>query len=304
MARRYGGFTVLGLCSALIVSAAGCQPGVGTSSGGRIVQIGSTKAIYIGLPAEFRALHPALEECFGGQVRFSAQPNGVALGQQLEQGGIAYAIMSAGEYAAVENPEKLTLLATGLNSLGKPASKALFVVKAKSHVKSIADCAGKRFAFGTHGDILTDLAAQRALEEAGVPVKKLLPELVPPPLAFDGRLYLKNDVPKVIITDLTVNAGVLDEITYNGMPETGGNVITGPSRDQFEIVGETVEVPGIVFVAGPAADPTDVNKLKDFLINHAKDKQKVCEQLGVTGFAPPDKSAYDAVRSFVSKPGG
>jgi len=304
MARKYGGLTVWGLCSVLVVAAAGCQPDAGTSSGGRIIQIGSTKAGLFGLPAEFRALHPALEGCLGGRVRFRAQPNGVALGQQLEQGGMAYAVMSAGEYAAVENPEKLTLLATGLNSLGKPASKAFLAVKAKSHIKTVADCAGKRFAFGTHGDILTDLAAQWALEKAGVPVKKLLPELVPPPLSFDGRLYLKKDVPKVIIADLTVNAGVLDEVTYNDMPETGGNVITGPSRDQFEIIGETVEVPGIAFVAGPAADLADVEKLEDFLINHVKDRQKICEQLGVTGFAPSDKSAYDAVRSFVSKPGG
>ncbi len=301
MVRKYGGFTVLGLCSVLIVTAAGCQPSGQTSPSGRIIQIGSTKAGLFGMPAEYCALHPALEECFDGRVQFRAQPNGVALGQQLEQKGIAFAILSAGEYAAVEKPEELTLVATGLNALGKPASKAFLVVKAKSHIKTIADCAGKRFAFGQHGDVLTDIAAQRALEKAGVPVNKLLPELVPPPLAFDGRLYLKKDVAKVIIADLTVNAGVLDEITYSGMPETGGNVITGPSRDQFEIIGETVEVPGLVFVAGPAADSSDVDKLRDLLINHIKDNRKVCDQLGVTGFAPPDKSAYEAVRDIVPK---
>ncbi|MEE8386118.1 MAG: PhnD/SsuA/transferrin family substrate-binding protein, partial [Dehalococcoidia bacterium] len=183
----------------------------------------------------------------------------------------------------------------GVNESGKTSRKAYLVLKAGSHVKTVADCRGKRFAFGTHGDLLTDVAARRALESAGVPTKDILLELLPPPLAFEGRLYLKNDTAKTIVNDITVNAGVIDEIAYEKMPRTGGNFITGPSRDQFKIVGQTSPIPEIVVVAGPAADPELTAKLKEYLLTEVKDDQMVCQQLGLQGFAPPDREAYEAV---------
>jgi ABC-type phosphate/phosphonate transport system substrate-binding protein len=99
---------------------------------------------------------------------------------------------------------------------------------------------------------------------------------------------------------LTVNANVVDEIDFNKMPETGGNPITGPSKDQFTIVGETAAIPEIVVVAGPSADPQVTEKLKDFLLNKAKDDKMLCEQLNVQGFAPADRAIYDASRSVLS----
>jgi hypothetical protein len=41
-------------------------------------------------------------------------------------------------------------------------------------------------------DPLTDTAARKALEQAGVPISKILPEILPPPLAFEGRLYVSQ----------------------------------------------------------------------------------------------------------------
>lgn len=301
MVRRHS--WVMGCCGLSILAASGCAQKAGKAEQAQIVQIGTTKADLFGMPAEYRALHPRLEECLGRMVRFAAQPDGAALGKQLELGNIPYAFMSAGEYAAVKNPEKLTLVASGLNALGKTSRKAYVVVKAGSHVKTIADCAGKRFAFGTHGDLLTDWAAQATLEGAGVPVKKLLLELLtPPPLALDGRLYLKGDTARTIAHDLTVNAGVIDEVAYEQMPDSGGNLITGPSKSQFTIVGETASVPEVVLVAGPAADAELTAKLKSFLIDKVKDDKVVCEQLGVKGFAPADKALYDAVGKLLPRP--
>lgn len=287
--------TVLGLLSLAMGATAGCQQGTGPTADTQVVQIGSTKADLFGLPAEYRALHPRLEACLDQAVRFRAQPDGAGLAQQLEQGHISYAIMSAAEYASIEDPAKLTLLASGVNDSGKTSRKAYLVLKAGSHVKTVADCRGKRFAFGTHGDLLTDIAARRALEEAGVPTKDILLELLPPPLAFEGRLYLKNDTAKTIVNDITVNAGVIDQIAFDKMPQTGGNFITGPSQDQFKIVGQTMPIPEIVVVAGPSADPELTAKLKEYLLTKVKDDQMVCRQLGLQGFAPPDREAYEAV---------
>jgi ABC-type phosphate/phosphonate transport system substrate-binding protein len=279
------------------ILATGCQQGAGAAKPGQVVQIGTTKVDVFGVPAEYRALHMALEKQFNQPVSFSMQSNGTAIGKQLEIGNVPYAILSAAEYAAVEDPGKLTLLASGVNSLGKTSHQAHIVVRANSHVKTISDCAGKRFAFGVYKDPLTDTAARKALEQAGVPMNKILPEILPPPLAFEGRLYVS---PTKSWFDLTVNAGVVDEIDFNKMPETGGNPITGPSKDQFKIVGETAAIPEIVVVAGPSANPQVTEKLKDFLLNKAKDDKMLCEQLDIQGFAPADRAIYDASRSVLS----
>jgi ABC-type phosphate/phosphonate transport system substrate-binding protein len=294
-------FAASGTILAILLGVSGCGPSkAGVADKGK-VQIGTTRVGLWGVPAEYQALHPRLEACFDGPVCFQSQPDGVALGKQLELGNLAYAVMSAAEYARVENPAKLVLLASGMNAAGKTTRKAFLVVKAGSHVKAVTDCAGKRFAFGAYGDLLTDYATRQALENAGVPVKKLLFELVPPPLNLEGRLYLGNDAAKTIAFDLTVNAGVIDEVTFSRMPEKGGNLITGPSKDQFTIVGETMPVPEMVIVAGPAADPARTAKLKNLLIDQVKSDKRICEQLGVQGFAEPDKPAYEAIRPLVPK---
>ncbi len=285
---------VLAMCAMLWVCAVGCQQD--GAAGGKMVQVGSTKAGFLGPPAEFRAIHPRLEELFGRRVVFSAQPDGEALAQQLAQGQIAYAFMSATEFCSIADTSKLTLLASGVNALGKSARTAHIVIRANSHLKTIADCKGRRFAFGRHGDLLTDIAAQRALEKAGVPAKDLLVDLAVP-FAVEGRLYMRADVAKTIVGDLTVNAGVLDEVQYDQMKDTGGSFILGPSKDQFEIVGTTMAVPEMIVVAGPATDAAETAKLKEFLLTQVKDDKLACDQLGVRGFAEPDKASYDAARS-------
>jgi ABC-type phosphate/phosphonate transport system substrate-binding protein len=85
------------------ILATGCQQGAGTP--GHVVQIGTTKLDVFGVPAEYRALHMGLEKQFARPVAFSMQPNGDAIGKQLEMGNIPFAILSAAEYAGVENEQ-------------------------------------------------------------------------------------------------------------------------------------------------------------------------------------------------------
>lgn len=284
---------MLGLILSGLAANAGCQQNQARLQG--VVGVGTTKPDLFGLPAEYRALHAAMENSLGRPVRFNAQPSGSAIGRQLELGNISYAIMSASEYAGAPDRDKLTILATASNAMNKTSRKAYVIARATdSRFSTIGDCKEKRFAFGTYHDALTDYLARRTLESNGVPLNKLLPELLPPPLAMEGRLYA-NNAASAISLDVTVNAGVIDEVMWNKLPETGGNPLTGPSRDQFKIIGETQSIPEMAFVAGPAADPTITQKLKDFLINKVKDDSKIREQLGITGFAPADRSVYDAV---------
>lgn len=296
-------FTPIRFCSlislVLLIGATGCQS-KSTVDPEKIVQFGTTKADLFGMPAEYRSIHPHLEKLLEGPVMFRSQPDGPAIAEQLRQGLIHYGIMTAGEYAAVQDVSQLKAVAMGTNALGKTSRKAHIVVKAHSHVKTIKDCKGKRFGFGIYKDTLTDKAAQAALENAGVPVKDLLPELLtPPPLGLEGRLYLNRDVAKTIANDPTVNAGVVDEVDYAAMKETGGSFLLGPSKDQLSIVGETISVPELMIVAGPSADPGLTEKLRRYLLDEVKSDARVCKDLGVTGFAEPDLSGIEAVRAVV-----
>lgn len=291
------------LCGLTIIATTGCTPQNAGVDDTKMVQIGTTKADLFGIPAEYRALHVRLEKCFDEPVRFSPQPDGPAIAQQLALGNLSYAILSSAEYAQIEDAGKLTPLACGVNKLGRTTRKAFIVSRAATGAKTVAECKGKRFAFGTRDDMLTDFAVRQALEDAGLPVQDLFPDvLTPPPLAYEGRLYLKEDAAKTLLVDLTIEAAVVDEGVYEAMPDTGGNFITGPSKDQFRILAETTAVPELLVVAGPSADAALTDKLKDELLNKVKDDPNACRQLGITGFAPPDPAVYDALRALVVKP--
>jgi len=187
-----------------------------------------------------------------------------------------------------------------VNAMGKTNRKALIVARASDkRFKRIGDCQDKRFAFGTYGDILTDYAARDALASNGCQLNKLLTELLPPPFAMEGRLYVQNDAATKILLDRTVNAGVIDELVFQKLPQTGGNPITGPSKDQFRILGETAAVPEMVIVAGPSVDPAMAKRLQDYLLGEVGKDAMICKQLGVVGFAPADRAAYDRVSDMV-----
>lgn len=282
-----------------IVISTGCQKPE-ASPDGKLVQIGTTRADLFGIPSEYRALHPRLEKLLEGPVVFGSQPDGAAVAEQLRQGTFAYGILTAAEYASISDVSQLKPLAMGVNAAGKTSRKAYIVIKANSHLKGIEDCKAKRFGFGMYKDLLTDYAARAALEQAGVPVKDLLTELLtPPPLGLEGRLYLGRDVAKTIVNDLTVNAGVVDEIDYNALKDTGGSFLLGPSKDQLTIVGETIEVPELLVVAGPEANPRLTEKLRQYLLHDLDDDERIRKDLGLTGFAEPRMDLYDGVRKVI-----
>jgi len=265
------------------------------------IQIGTTKAGLFLLPMEYRALHPRLEETLGKQVRFVSQPNGNAIGIQLTQGAAHYGLLSCKEYLEIEDPKGIQLLATAINPVGKPARRAFLVARNGTNINTVAECKGRRVAFGTHKDLLTDIAVQKVFQSAGLSLKDLDPEvLTPPPLAFEQRLYLKDDAYKTIQADLTVPVGVIDEVQFAGMKETGGNLITGPSRDQYKILAETRAIPEMLVVAGPNADPAMTEKLTHFLLEEVKGDAMICSQLGVRGFTTADPAAYESVRQWLA----
>lgn len=289
-------------CSFIAVLATGCAP----KQSGEVVQFGTTKASLIGPPLEYRALAPRLEDTFERPVVFRAQPDGAAIGTQLNLGEIPFAIMTARELCQAENRSKLTMIATAINSAGRTQRKAFIVARAGSSIAGMADLSGKRFAYGTRGDLLTDFAVRAALDKGGLPPTKLVTEILPPPIAYNGRLYAGREAPNKVAIPLLrgdvipISAAVIDELQYEALPDTGGNVITGPAKDDFNIIGETVSVPEMVVVAGPGADAAQTAALTDYLLNKAGSDKNVCEQLGIKGFSAPDKSSYDIACMILS----
>lgn len=272
-----------------------------------IVQIGTTKASLFGPPLEYRALQPRLEDLFQCRVVFAAQPDGQAIGSQLGFGNEAFAILSAKEYCQIEDPSNLKLLATATNAGGKSTRKAYIVARAGSSIQSIMDLKGKRFAFGTRNDMLTDYAVRAALQKAGLPPKELATELLPPPIAYNGRLYAGGEAPNKVALPILrgdvipISAGVIDEMAWDALSATGGNVITGPAKDDFRIIGETLPVPEALVVAGPGAKADEVASMTAYLLDRAGSDENICKQMGIKGFTTPDKESYDLVRLLLKQ---
>ena len=291
------------LCFAILF-AAGCQQ---TASSGDIVQIGTTKASLFGPPLEYRALQPRLEDAIQSPVVFAPQPDGQAIGAQLELGNYAFAILSAKEYCGIEDPSKLKMLATAINMNGKTTRKAHIVVRSGSKLQDVSELKGKRFAFGTREDLLTDYAVRTALSKGGLPVTELATELLPPPIAYDGRLYAGGEAASKVAIPIfrgdviPISAGVIDEVAWNQLADTGGNVITGPAKDDFRIIGETIPIPEMLVVAGSSASDEDVAAMKTFLLNQAGNDENICKQMNIKGFATADKASYDIVRLLLNQ---
>jgi ABC-type phosphate/phosphonate transport system substrate-binding protein len=282
----------------VMLASAGCQSHL-ANIGQESIHIGSTKMGVLLLPAEYRALHPELEKIFDQPVLFDPHLNGRLIGKQLAAGRLEYAFLSSREYAEIPEGTRMELVCSAINAEGRTARKALIVAKSTSDVQTLADCRGQRFAFGPEGDLLLDHATVAALKKAGVAVSDLRREL--PPLSLTGRLHAvggSGDVAKAVAFDLTIPCGVVDEITFKSLPETGGSMLSGPSRDQFRVLGETEPVPEMVVVAGPKADPAKTLLLKNFLIARAKENEAICQQMGVAGFAEPDAKAYAESRKL------
>lgn len=279
---------------------AGCQPRLPF---GEAVHVGSTKAPVIGLafvPAEFLALQPRLEELYGGRVLFDPALGADDIAMHLEQGDWQFAILSATEYLSIAGKPGIQPVAMAMGEHGQSTIKGLIVAKRDGAVKMAADCKGHRFAFGPHRDLLYDHAALAALGGMGVAKGDLLPELLPPHVVT-GRLNLSGggEVARVVAFDPTVPAGVIDEIAFAALPETGGNVIAGPSKDQFSIIGGTQAVPGTIVVASARADAAAVEKMRSFLTLNVRNSPEICKQMKVKGFVDPDMGAYTAAALLI-----
>ncbi|MEE8170612.1 MAG: PhnD/SsuA/transferrin family substrate-binding protein [Phycisphaerae bacterium] len=281
------------------LAAAGCQPRWALESR---IQIGTTKAPVIGfifVPREYLALHPKLEELFGCAVLFNPVLGPKDIAAHLTDGSWQFGILSSGEYMAIRGQSGIQPVASAVFENGQSVIKGVIVASAGSDVNTLADCKGKRFAFGPAHDLLYDYATRAALRSAGIGDKDLATEI--PPISLNGRLHRPSgkDVARVVAFDLTIPAGVIDEITFRNLPDKGGSLITGPSKDMFRMIGGTASVPGAVVVASDQADPVAVEKLRGFLTMRVKNEADICKQMGVSGFTESVAAAFDAAAQFV-----
>jgi len=290
----------LGLTSICLAVFAGCQGGARLS--GNAVHVASTKlGTLMLLPSDYMALHPELEKLFNQPVVFDTYLSGEVIGKQLDSNHAQFAILTAREYVQMPAGTKVELVAAGQNASGKTSREGLIVAKSSSTLQSPADCKGQRFCFGPKGDLLLESATLVTLEQSGVRSDDIKKEL--PPFSLDGRLHAGNsvEVAKLVAFDNGIMCGVVDEVTFNALPATGGSLLTGASRDQLRVIGHTAPVPELVVVASPKTDPVKVQLLREYLLTKAKSNADVCKQMGVTGFAAADETMYTDARKLAQK---
>ncbi len=285
----------------IVAIASGCQGGARMVSLSKpSIHVASTRVGAFLLPAEYRALHPELEKLFNQPVVFDPYISGADIGKQLASGRAQFAVLTAREFADIPTTTKLEMVAAGQNSTGKVARQGLIVAKSSSPIQTIAECKGQRFCFGPKGELLLDYAALATLEANGVQPSDLKKEL--PPLSLDGRLHSLGgsaDVAKLVAFDGGISCGVVDEVTFNSLPDSGGSLLSGPSKDQLRVLGKTEAVPEIVVVASPQTDPAKVQLLREYLLTRAKNNAEVCSQMGVTSFAAADETLYADARKLL-----
>ncbi len=231
------------------------------------VRIGITR-VHVNplVQAPWLPLEQALSKKLGRPVQLIAyRPSQIH--SQLQRGYLDFAILSATDFAEIGGTECCQILAQPVNSLGTRVRHGLIIAKKDAKVQALADLKGQRFAFGPSWDAASHLAAAYAFMQAGVEPNDIARELVPVPMA--RRHHLDSfEVGKAVAYEPLLPAGAVDEVDYSGWPDKGGSIMFQTiSKDEFRVIGRTVELPEGPVVASCRADAKLVATVKEYLLS-------------------------------------
>jgi ABC-type phosphate/phosphonate transport system substrate-binding protein len=264
------------------------------------VRIGITR-VHVNpvVQAPWGPLEQALARKLGRDVQVIAY-RPFQIRSQLQRGYLDFAILSATDYAEIGQAETCDLVSQPVNSLGQNSRHGLIIAKKDSKIHEMIDLKGQRFAFGPSWDAVSHLAAAYALMQAGLEPSDVPRDLLPVPMA--QRHHLDSfEVAKAVAYEPLVSAGAVDEVEYASLPETGGSVMFQTvSKDEFRVVGRTVNLPEGPIVASRKADPKMVALVKDYLLS-GQVPDKALKAMKWQRMVPVQASEYAATGLIVQK---
>jgi len=242
------------------------------------------------VPAPWQPLQRGLRELLGRDVQV-LQLRAFQVRTKFERGELELALVSAADYVQIaqDNLENVcSLLAVCRNPDGSDHSGGLIITADSSDVQSLEQLQGKRFAFGPRNDPILHIAAGQALLDAGVDLRDLPKELLPP----YGFHISSFEAAKAALYE-GVAAAAVTQAEFESWPESGGLLLQGKlGRNSFRVLAKTPMVPNRAFLAGAKADPKLVERVREYLLEKVDAQPEVLEALGIGGFEQATPQLY------------
>jgi ABC-type phosphate/phosphonate transport system substrate-binding protein len=234
-------------------------------------------------------LQQAIDKELGQPVHFE-RSNPRSIRAHLGTGRMQFAMVSASDYAEITARPVWQIVAVPVNVKGTTQHCGLIVVKADSAIKDLSELKGKRFAFGPRNDPILHTGAMQLLAKAGISQKDIPGEVLPP---YGYHLNSYESAKAVLFEG--VPAAVVDELDFESWPPKT-NILTTLSVCQsgFRIIGRTDPVPEGPFLASVKADPQQVAKIRELLINKIKGNHNVLGRLHYKAFQAGDAAMYES----------
>ncbi len=225
----------------------------------------------------------------------------------LRTGQIDLTYIPAGAY--VEMSEEDRAAGKALAVTQPLIRQGLIVADSRSDIARLEDIKGKRFSFGPQDDPVLDVAAKKALQDAGVSLDDVQRELFPLPGSFQHHTSSRASAYQIVYA-LTTQVGVIDKSDYDEWPDKAGSALLRRfSKEDVRVLGETerinvARIPQGVFVISGAEKPAMAAQISDFLLSAGGKEANLLSAIGVARFDPPPEDLPAQLRQMAATDNG
>lgn len=166
---------------------------------------------------------------------------------------------------------------------------SFIIARKDSHIKTLADLKGKRFAYGDPVSTSGCLYARDLLRSNGYDPEKF----------FSNVMYaMAHDKVVVAVYNKQVDAGAI----YGGVASDAREKVVGTIKDVMDktcVIAKSAEIPNDTVSVRKGLPADVVNKVKDGLIAVSKSdegRMAVMSLYGIDGFVPTKDADFDSVR--------
>lgn len=216
----------------------------------------------------------------------------------LESGFYHLAILTAGQYVRLPQPERFQVAAISCEPDGHPGRCALLVARREDGIDSPEDLKGQIVAFGPSGDGRTHLAALKLLSEHGVLRQDLPQQILPIP----GSLRHFPDDQSVLADVLAGGsvAGFVDEQAWSALPEQAPSP-SQPDRTRLVVVARTARIPDRLVILSGRLDPETAQRAARFFTSLGTQHAEALQPLKEAAYCPPAESVVALCRQLAGE---